>query len=72
MAAIDRAAAARVLARISEGEALRVLVGDGKTEPASEIVLTAPAADALRSILTRGLMREIRSSEEGDGEQCGS
>ena len=64
MGEIDRATAARVLARISEGEMLRVLVGDGKTESASEIVLTAPAADVLRSILTRGLVREIKEADE--------
>lgn len=61
-------AAARVLARIAEGEVLRVLVGDGRTEPASEIVLTAPWDAVLRSILTRGLTREIRGvlASEGD------
>lgn len=69
MAAIERAAAVRALARISEGEALRVLVGDGKTEPASEIVLTAPATDALRSLLTRGLMREIKEVDDGAGSE---
>lgn len=54
-----RAACERMMTRLREGERLRVLIGDGTAEPASEIVLTETADRGLRAILLRGLTMEI-------------